>query len=77
LEIIHKLLNNLGADCILKYVKQGRTPPTLVLRPAGSSITFWLAISCCQQNPLEASNVLAYLLWQLNFQAIGNSLILQ
>ncbi len=33
---------------------------TLVLRPAGSAITFWLAITCCQQKPLEASNVLAW-----------------
>jgi hypothetical protein len=32
----------------------------LVLRPAGSAITFSLAITCCQQNPLQASNVLAY-----------------
>jgi hypothetical protein len=50
-----------------------------VLRPAGSAITLWLAITCCQQNPLEASNDLAYLLWQeqLAFQAVENSLILQ
>jgi hypothetical protein len=32
-----------------------------VLWPAGSAITFWLAITCSHQNPLEASNVLAYL----------------
>ncbi len=52
---------------------------TLVLRPAVSAITFWLAITCCEQNPLEASNVLPYLLWQeqLSFQAVENSLILQ
>jgi hypothetical protein len=50
-----------------------------VLRPAGSDITFWLAITCCQQSPLEASNVLAYLLRQeqLIFQAVENTLILQ
>jgi hypothetical protein len=36
------------------------TDTTLVLRPAGSAITFSLAITCCQQNPLQASNVLAY-----------------
>jgi hypothetical protein len=50
-----------------------------VLRPAGSPITFGLAITCCQQNPLEASNVLAHLLWQeqLSFQAVENSLISQ
>ncbi len=67
------------STCLSCYIHCTILGTPLVLRPAGSDITFWLAITCCQQSPLEASNVLAYLLRQeqLIFQAVENTLILQ